>query len=74
MAPNKNGGYFLPCILFASSGCQNSNPGVLVNHPLKSLSKALELFCKHVDKEHHKMEVVKADDFKKTMTNQQPST
>ena len=69
----ENGGYSLPCVLFVSSGYQNSNPGVLVNRPLKSFSKSLELFRKHVDKEYHKMAVVKADELKKTMTNQQPS-
>ena len=45
---------------------------VLVNRLLKSFSKALELFRKRVDKEH-KIAVVKAGEFKKTMTNQQPS-
>ena len=69
----ENGGYCLPYVLFASSGQQNSNPGVLVNRPHKSFNKALELFRKHVDKEHHKIAVVKADEFKKTMTNQQPN-
>ena len=69
----ENGGYSLPCVLFAVSGYQNSNPGVLANRPLKSFSKALELFRKHVDKEYHKMAVVKADELKKTMTKQQPS-
>ena len=60
-------------VYIASTGYQNSNPGVLVNRPLKSFSKALELFSNHVDKEHHKIAVVKADYFKKTMTNQQLS-
>ena len=34
----ENGGYSLPCVFFALSGYQNSNPGV---RPLKSFSKAL---------------------------------
>ena len=68
-----NGGYCLPCILFASTGYQGSTPGVLVNRPLTAFNKALELLRKHADKEHHKAAVVRADEFKKTMSNQQPS-
>ena len=69
----KNGGYCLPCVVFASTGYQGSNPGVLVSRPLTAFNKALELLRKHADKEHHKVAVVRADEFKKTMTNQQPT-
>ena len=69
----ENGGYCLPCVLFVPSGHQNSNPGVLVNRPLKSFSKGLELFRKHVDKEHHKIAVLKADELKKTNNDQSPT-
>ena len=69
----ENGGYCLPCVLFASTGYQGSNPGVLVSRPLTAFNKALELLCKHADKEHHKAAVVRADQFKKIMTNQQPT-
>ena len=69
----KNGGYCLPCVVFASTGYQGSTPGVLVSRPLTTLNKALELLRKHADKEHHRAAVVGADEFKKTMSNQQPS-
>ena len=69
----ENGGYCLPCVLFAPTGYRGSNPGVLVNRPLTTFSKALELLRKHADKEHHKTAVVRADEFKKTMSGQQPS-
>ena len=69
----KNGGYCLPCVVFASTGYKGSNPGVLVSCPLTAFSKALEVLRKHADKGHHKAAVVRADEFKKTMTNQQPT-
>ena len=68
-----NGGYCLPCALFARSGYHGSSPGVLVSRPLTVFNKALEMLRKHADKDHHKLAIVKADEFKKTMTNQQPS-
>ena len=66
----ENGGF---CLLSTSTGYHGSNPGVLVSCPLTTFSKALELTCKHADKEHHKTAVVQADNFKKTMSSQQPS-
>ena len=69
----KNGGYCLPCVVFASTGYQGSNPGVVVSRSLTAFNKALELLRKHADKEHHKAAVARADKFKKAMTNQQPT-
>ena len=57
----ENGGICLPCA---------SNPGVLVSRPLTTFAKALELLA---DQEHHKAAVVRADEFMRTMTSQQPS-
>lgn len=70
----ENGGYYLPCVLFASTGYQGSNPGVLVSRPLIKFNKALEMLSKHAEKDHYKTAVVRADEFKKTITNQQPTS
>ena len=70
----ENGGYCLPCVLFApTGGYHGSNPGVLVNRPLTTFGKVLELLRKHAAKEHHLTAMVRTDEFRKTMTNQQPS-
>ena len=68
-----NGGVCLPCVLFASGGYHGSDPGILVHRPLTSFAKALEVFRRHVTMTHHKYEVVRADDFKKVIENQQPA-
>ena len=62
----KNGGFCLLYVLFATCGYHQSTPGVLVQRPLTSFAKALELFCKHAD-----TAVVRADEFLKVMRNQQ---
>lgn len=67
----ENGGYCLPCVLFATCGYQSSTPGILVSRPLTAFSKALELFRKHAEKDYHKMAVVRAEEFLKVMENQQ---
>ena len=69
----ENGGYCLPCVLFASCGYHRSDPGILVRRPLISFPKALELFHKHKAKDYHKTAVVRADEFLQVMKNQQPS-
>ena len=48
-----------------------SSPGLLVGHPLTFFKKAYTL-RKHADKEH-KSAIVRAEEFKKTMCNQQPT-
>lgn len=57
---HENGRFFLPCLIFASSGLgyHGSDPGVLVNHPLTAFTKALELLHKHADKQYHKDVVI----------------
>ena len=57
---------------FATFGYHHSNPGVLVRRPLTSFAKALELLRKHTAKDYHKTAVVRADEFLKVMSNQQP--
>ena len=61
----KNGGYCIPCLLFASngSGYRSSDPGVLVQSPLIQFSKALEVLRKHTAKEYHQISVVRAEEF-----------
>ena len=41
---HENGGFCLPCVLFASSEYHGPDPGVLVSRPLTAFAKALELF------------------------------
>ena len=67
-----NGGFCLPCALFAQSGYHGSDPGILVSHPLTMFTKALELFHKHANKGYHKEAVVRADKFVKVMSHKQP--
>ena len=62
-----NGGFCLPCTLFAQSGYHGSDPGILVCCPM-TFTKALELLRKHAEKGYHKETVVRADDLVKVMT------
>ena len=68
----ENGGFCLPCVLFATFGYNQSTLGVLVRRPLTAFSKALELFRKHAASNHHQTAVVRADEFLKVMRNFQP--
>ena len=56
-----------------SVGYHRSNPGVLVRRALTNFKKALETIHKHADKEYHKAAIVKAGEFKKTMSGEQPN-
>ena len=67
-----DGGFCLPCILFAPCGYHWSNPGVLVTRPLTNFKKALEMLHNHTDKEHHKVAIVRAEEFERSMSAQQP--
>ena len=70
----KNGGFCIPCVLFATRASRHqSDPGVLVQRPLTQFSKALELLRKHSTKEHHKIAVVRSDEFLQVMNHQQPT-
>ena len=68
----ENGGFCLPCVLFASSGYRGSDPGILVNHPLTASAKALEILCKHTEKGYHKQAVVGCEEFMRVMRREQP--
>ena len=69
----RNGGYCLPCVLFATRGYHNSDPGVLVSKPVTNFKKALDILRNHVRKEHHVNSIVHRDNFLKVMSHQQPS-
>ena len=69
----EDGGFCLPCVLFTPAGYRGSNPGILVSRPLTLFKKALETLRKHADKEHHKSAIVRAEEFKRTMSGQQPN-
>lgn len=49
-----DGGFCLPCVMFAraQSGCQDL--GVLVTRPIKVFNKANEVFKKHSQTQYHK--------------------
>ena len=67
-----NGGYCLPCVLFAASKRPGGQePGVLVGKPLTNFKKALETIGKHVSKPYHVDAVSLADDFLKVQTGKQ---
>ena len=68
----ENGGFCLPCVLFASSGYRGSDPGVLVNRPLTVFTKALEILRKHTEKGYHKQAVVGCEEFMQVMRHKQP--
>ena len=67
-----NGGFCLPCVLFATAGYQGGDPGILVRRPLTSFSKALELLDKHRAKSYHLAAVTRSDEFLRVMQGQQP--
>ena len=66
----ENGGFCIPCILFAPSGHHGSDPGVLVQRPLTSFYKALEMLAKHTEKAYHKAAIVRVDEYCHVMRNQ----
>ncbi len=70
----ENGGFCLPCVLLgAAAGYRRVSPEILVSRPLVSFKKATETLQKHKDKECHKTAIVRADEFRKSMTGQQPN-
>ena len=71
----KNGGYCIPCLIFAhnGNGYKSSDPGVLVQSPLTQFSKALELLRKHSAKEYHQIAIVSSEAFLRVANNEQPS-
>ena len=69
-----NGGFCLSCVLFArpGSGYHGSNPGVLVSRALTNFKKAMDTLKAHAQKSYHKAAIVQAEEFRKTMSGQQP--
>ena len=65
------GGFCLPCVLFASHNYHGCSPGVPVSRPLTVFKMALEMLRKHTDKEHHKSAIVRAEEFKRSMSGLQ---
>ena len=43
-----------------------------VRHPLINFKKALEMLHKHSNKEHHKVAIVHAEEFERSMSGQKP--
>ena len=43
-----------------------------MTRPLTNFKKALEMLHKHTDKEHHKVAIVQAEEFERSMSGQQP--
>ena len=68
-----NGGFCLPCVLFARCGYRGSEPGILVQRPLTHFGKALEIMHKHSEKEYHKLAVVRSDEFVSVTSGRQSS-
>ena len=68
-----NGGYCLPCVLFARSVNRRADPGALVSKPLVNFRKALELLRLHAEKMYNKTAVVSFEAFQKVMTKIQHS-
>ena len=68
-----DGCFCLPCVLFGSGqGYHGLNPGVLVSRPLTNFKKALEMLHKHSNKEHHKVAIVRAEEFERSISGKQP--
>ena len=60
----KNGGFCLPCVLFAT-GYRGQDPGVLVSQPLTNFKKALEKIDGHRKKEYHSTAITRANEFQR---------
>ena len=68
----ENGGYCLPCVLFATTSYQGSSPNVLVSRPLTASKKSLEILRNHGKKNYHKQAVLGRDEFLRVMEHRQP--
>ena len=72
-----NGGFCLPCVLFAKQNGFRSAPDLFVRKPLGDIDshfvKALELFKQHNERDYHKQAVISLEEFMKVMSNKQPS-
>lgn len=67
-----NGGYCLPCVLFAASRRPGGQaPGVLVGKPTSNFKKALETLDKLVSRSYHVYAVAMTDNFLKIYSGEQ---
>ena len=68
-----NGGFCLPCVLFAKGEGFRSSPDLFVQKPLGDAAshfiKALELLRQHNERLYHKRAVVSLEEFMKVMSN-----
>ena len=67
-----SGGFCTPCVLFATLKQRGAEPGMLVQRPLVSFSKALEVLSKHANRDFYKAAVVRAHAFMQVMSNNMP--
>ena len=65
---SQDGGYCLPCVLFAVPG----KLGQLVNTPFKRWTKLSDVVGQHSLKKYHHDTLVAAENFKRTMTSNTP--
>ena len=72
-----DGGFCLPCVLFAKRAGFRSAPDLFVRKPLGDIDshfvKALELLRKHDNRGYHKRAIVTLEEFMKVMSNKQPT-
>lgn len=69
-----NGGYCLPCVLFARSGMQPGvDPGALVSKPFVNFRRATELLSEHADRRYHKAAILSLEAFQGVMSQARPS-
>ena len=70
-----NGGFCLPCVLFAKIGGFCSAPDLFARKPLGESEthfvKAVELIKQHKNRVYHKQSVVALEEFVKVMSNKQ---
>ena len=68
----ENGGFCIPCFLFAASAYHRSDPEVFVSRPMTKFKKALKFIRNHADMGHHKEADDRADGFLNVMMHKQP--
>ena len=68
-----NGGYCLPCVLFARAGVYAGvDPGALVTKPFVNFRKATELLSDHAERRYHKAAILSLEAFQGVMSRAQP--
>ena len=66
-----DGGFCLPCVLFARISSLRCDPDLLVKTPLTDFKRALEKLDQHADRHYHKQSVVAMDEFVKVLSGEQ---